>query len=259
MTFLLDWTQLHTLGELQRWSGYFPCRTNATQVHNDPMTAIVAVHTPDGFIIGADGRRMDREVITTEQAKKLFWFESETIRLVYAWSGTTQTFAKNNEILHDVFAASETILPIAAFSGKDSFASFVDVFCKVLYKTLPARITNMSREELARVLFVGYFQGQPCSAKIELLYSNSFLTPDVEIHIPAQFYRSIFSGAESVFLKSYANCEPQSSAEAIDFVRNYIQDCVDSPAPDCIGIGGHIHIAELTPERFSWVVSPITE
>jgi hypothetical protein len=144
---------------------------------------------------------------------------------------------------------------MAAQSGSDSLSSFVSTFLANLTTKLPFQMINMPQEELARVLLVGYFQRQPFSIQIQVLYPLSFLMLRPEIHFPAQSHKTIFSGAESVF-SHYANLNPESGTEAINFVHQYIRDCADSSSPDCAGIGGHIHIAELTPDRVRWIIAP---
>src|SRR5258708_462742 len=205
------------------------------------MTAIVVVHTADGFVIGADGRRFDSKtgIFETDDARKVFLFESEAVRLAYAWTGTIAASDKDG-LVYNLQAASEEILPQAAKSDGSNFASFVSVCCTALAAKLPVQITNMPKAELARGIFVGYFTGEAFSLQIRILYPCSVRMALPQIHFPAQYHKSIFSGAESAFSSKYANWNPQSGAEASKFVREYIQDCVDSSNPDCAGIGGHI-------------------
>ena len=96
------------------------------------MTAIVAVHTVDGFAMGADGRRFDSKTnaLETDEAQKVFLFDSETTRLAYAWAGVTQTSNKDG-LLYDLLAASQEILPVAAKSGRDNF-EFPEDCCAIL-------------------------------------------------------------------------------------------------------------------------------
>ena len=117
---------------------------------------------------------------------------------------------------------------------------------------------NMDREELARAVFVGYFGSQPFTLQIQVLYPAAVLMiyPS-EIHMPPQHHKTIFSGAESIY-PPYADRKPQTSAEAISFVHEYIQDCVDSDNPDCAGIGGHVHIAEIKRQESRWIIPPLT-
>ena len=221
------------------------------------MTAIVAVHTVDGFAMGADGRRFDSKTnaLETDEAQKVFLFDSETTRLAYAWAGVTQTSNKDG-LLYDLLAASQEILPVAAKSGRDNFAFFVSGFCAALSTKLPTYMINLPKDELARGIFVGFFQGKPFSVQLQILYPCTTLLVLSEVHIPADYHKSVFSGAESIYPK-YETLKPKSGADAIDFIHKYIQECVDSSNPDCAGIGGHIHIAEIKPDQSRWIIEPI--
>jgi hypothetical protein len=47
-----------------------------------------------------------------------------------------------------------------------------------------------------------------------------------------------------------------TAQEALKFVSDYIQDCIDNPEPDCFIVGGRRHIAHLDSDGFSWVEEP---
>ena len=64
-----------------------------------------------------------------------------------------------------------------------------------------------------------------------------------------------FSAAKSVS-DALPKCSAQSEEEAIEFVRNYIQTCIDSGESDCRDMGGRAHLG-ITASGFSWVVAPI--
>jgi hypothetical protein len=53
-------------------------------------TAIVYAWTPDGFVIGADGRRSNLEGAheIQDDVQKIFSVKRDGLRLVYAWSGS---------------------------------------------------------------------------------------------------------------------------------------------------------------------------
>jgi hypothetical protein len=178
------------------------------------------------------------------------------IRLAYAWTGSTEASDRNG-LVYDFRAATEQSLPWAARLGGAGFHSFVSEFRHRLSNTLPQCMINLPREELTRGIFVGYFQGQPFTVQIKVLYPATVLMVHPVVQIPVGFYKIVFSGAESVY-PPYADTNPQTSAEAIDFVQKYLQDCVNSSNPDCVGIGGHIHIAEVTPREIRWVIPPIS-
>jgi hypothetical protein len=253
--------------------GYFPLEEFATyenfgQNDRDMSTAIVSVYTSDGFIIGADGLRKNTDGSdVTKTARKIFLFESEITRLAYAWSGTTQVFDSNNQSVFDFMGVSEPILRIADLLGGIDFAAFVNIFRRMLLVTLlQSRLTNNGRivgtypeDEIAGVLFVGYFNQQPCMAEIMVCHQNLLLLePTIKtLVIPAKPNCNIFSGSKSLN-RAWPKCKARSGAEAIDFVRKYIQACADSSEADCDDIGGHIHIGQITPEGFTWIDPPVS-
>lgn len=251
--------------------GFFPLEKMPTLVnfrHNSlGMTAIVSIYTSEGFIIGADGlRKSTNGTVVTQTARKLFPFESAGIRLVYAWSGTTQVLDSSNQSVFDFRAVSEIILKSVALLGANNFTTFIEMFRKLLYITLQQSwLTNkgtvtgiFSNSEIARVLIVGYFNGVPCLAEVNVCHQDLvLLEPSVgKLMVPAQPGCYIFSGSKIV-CKTFPKCDAQSSSEAVDFIRGYIQSCADSGEPDCDNIGGHIHIGKITPGEFSWIDPPV--
>src|ERR1700730_9638601 len=67
------------------WNG---CEQN---VYHGRMSAIVWVYTPEGFVVGADGRRKDLVGhIGTDSAQKIFFFETSNTRGAFTWNGCTE-------------------------------------------------------------------------------------------------------------------------------------------------------------------------
>lgn len=226
--------------------------------NNRSVTAIVAVHTPDGYVIGADGRQIDSKTKTIESdtAQKIFAFESETVRLAYAWTGTTQVYATDQTCLYDLARVTKKVLPAVELFGRSSWADFIFRFCEGLRAELPACIEN-SPNEIAKVILVGFFKGVPCLAEIKIAYINFLFQPEIQIHAPDGYKKRIFTGAKSACSSRYQLCKPQNNMEAIRFVKEYLQDCIESAETDCQAIGGHIHIGVVTPIGFSWIIPPL--
>ena len=221
------------------------------------MTAIVVVHTPDGYVIGADGRQIDSKtgIIESDKAQKIFSFESETVRLAYAWTGSTELYAEDQTCIYDLGRATERILPSVELFGRSSWAEFISRFCDGLKTQLPACIENPPKE-LAKIILVGFFRGVSCQAEVRVLYPNSFFQPQVRIQSPSGHAMRVFAGAESTYSR-YQLLRPQNNAEAVRFVREYILDCIESREEDCQAIGGHLHIATVTPSGFLWTIPPL--
>ena len=107
----------------------------------------------------------------------------------------------NGALLYDVVAASKKILPASAILSGGNFSSFIANFCQSLKNYVPVQIAGMPKEELARVILVGYFWDQPFIAKVELAYRQDIFTPRDTCDIPAQAYKGVFSGSERIYQK----------------------------------------------------------
>ena len=65
-------------------------------VQLEAMTAIASVYTPDGFVIGADGRRVTPDrMVESDNTRKIFGYSAANIKAVGAWSGSL-TFEGTN-------------------------------------------------------------------------------------------------------------------------------------------------------------------
>jgi hypothetical protein len=230
------------------------------------MTAIVSVYTSDGFIVGADGLRVaaDKSTILSETAQKLFLFQTNATQLIYAWCGTTQFFGRDGNCLFDFLVQTHPLLTMASLYGPTDFVAFLHFIRTGLDTILrQSRLVKSGdsfpidlNSELARVLLVGYFKGEPCKAEIATFLQNGMLMPVTipQIQFPSQHARDIFSGSKKAFAR-FEQTYPQDRDQAIGFVRDYIQACIENPDPGQI-FGGRIHMAELNPMGFRWVDAP---
>jgi hypothetical protein len=68
----------------------------------------------------------------------------------------------------------------------------------------------------------------------------------------------LLSGSAILF-ERFDRPENTTLTLAAKSVREYTQDCVDQSftVPDCASFGGHIHVATVTRDGFSWVIPPI--
>jgi hypothetical protein len=233
------------------------------------MTAIISIYTPNGFVIGADGRRVGRnsETVITESAQKLLYFQSENTRLIYAWRGSTHFLDDQGQAMFDFLAVSEPILRISSYLERNDFGAFVAVFQRMLYAALLQSVSVVGMDffkgcddkEVAKMLLSGYFDGNPCEAEISVRHHYSgFSEPVVTaISVPPPMGCNIFSAPQSV-IDTFSKRAPESNDEAITYAREYIKAGVDSSNSDCEGVGGHIHVAKLTREEFSWVDPPVS-
>lgn len=228
------------------------------------MTAIASAFTSEGFVIGADGRQLDRDKkIFSESSQKIFNFKSRQVEVVYAWCGETSVINQSKEILYDLYAITRTTLNSAVQIAPRQFPSFIQQCCAGLYEgiiksPIVRQITNpdSTPESKARMLLNGYFDGQPFMAEFHVRETDRIRVQAERVLMPIPTpTRNLFNGCTQQN-KKYESVLPTTTLEALKLVSNYIQECIDNSDADCFGIGGHLHIAHLTPDGFYWVDAP---
>jgi hypothetical protein len=136
-----------------------PCPVRFRHNDDEMSTAIVSVYTPDGFVIGADGRRINEQsgVVDSETTQKITGFKLKRFKAAYAWSGiTTVTLVDGREF--DYKIASDCVLN-AIDDSVGSFSNLIRRFGDGLYALLISffgtRFPTVTPGDMARVLFVG--------------------------------------------------------------------------------------------------------
>jgi hypothetical protein len=133
-------------------------------------------------------------------------------------------------------------------------------------------------EELpaTQIDFAGYFNHAPCWMELQF---HPFYNPRTErlyeinpreVYPGACFVSGslivggLISCGDPRFAQFCARFDPsQSMEDATGYVNGYIEACCSragfSVDPECEGLGGHIHVAKVTPEHgFDWVVPPLS-
>jgi hypothetical protein len=233
-----------------------------------PMTAIVSTYVLEqGFVIGSDGLRIDAnsQHPITNQAKKIFLIEADGVRLAYGWAGATRLLFGDGTHF-DFIDESAKIADLMLVNRPESIEAFTDNFALEMCRQLRLRISldgrlsenasALPKKEIAKVLFVGYYNGKPYRTGASFLHTASYLQAPYRheiIEAPTRDF-NIFNGSADTWeeFKTFA-AQPESLEEASTLIRKYIQACIDNQDKyeDCKGIGGHIHIMSLTPEKFT--------
>jgi hypothetical protein len=238
-------------------------------------TAIVSVYTPEGFVIGADGLRREAGTgaVVTKTARKIFFARASNAVLAYAWAGQPilNLLTSLGSSYFDFLPVSAQIANFMESAPIHSFEEYVKRFLETFYQRLLSandgeKLTGdldilPKAELIARVLFVGYFEGLPYRAEGSIRRRQDVLIePDVEARTAPRDFK-VFSGSKLMAQKfAFAPpCAPDSLHRASALVHEYIQRCIDNPEQDaeCESIGGHIHIAEVTPRGYKWRVPPM--
>jgi hypothetical protein len=228
------------------------------------MTAIASAFTSEGFVIGADGRQLDKDKkIFTEFSQKIFNFRNRHVNVVYAWCGETRVINQSNEVIFDLYTIADAALSAAfQLAGRQFFPSIQQI-CTGIYEGIikspvVRQITNAdsSPESKARMLLNGYFGGQPFMAEFHVRETDRITVQAENCSMPLSSpTRYLFNGCARQNGK-YKNVLPTTTREALKLISDYIQECIDNSDPDCLGIGGHRHIAHLTSDGFYWIDAP---
>lgn len=235
------------------------------------MTAIASAYAPGGFSIGADGLRRDASgQVVTWNAQKLFPIHHKDFVGAYAWTGATSMFYADREPFHFIDESERAGQDMAAISIP-SIADYVGrladaVHTRLLIHNDGDRIPNLrelaNEDNVVSGLFLGYVSGEPFRAQVVFGHRNDDVLPPKLTEIvkaPANF--GIFSGSNSVWLDMKPTAtQPESLSDAVACVRSYLRACVDNRDhyADCVKFGGHVHLASVTPDGFSWIDPPIS-
>jgi hypothetical protein len=228
------------------------------------MTAIASAFTSEGFVIGADGRQLGKDnKIFTESAQKIFNFSYRHVDVAYAWCGEASAINESNEVLYDLYAITRVALNSAVQVARRQFPSFIQQSCEGIYEgiiksPIVGQITNSDStpESRARMLLNGYFDEQPFMVEFHVRETDRIRVQAERVLRPIPLpTRNLFSGCVRQN-KKYENILPATTREALKLVSDYIQECIDNSDPDCSGVGGHRHIAHLTPDGFYWIDAP---
>jgi hypothetical protein len=226
------------------------------------MTLIAAVWSPEGFVIAADGFQVATSRLATYNAQKIFHtpFHHDS-GFVYACAGTTQIGFQSGRSFGFIQATKRVTDNLSGTPFPNDPADYFNEIGGRLFQELLDSAADPDLGD-SRLLFVGYANGSPLWA--ELIFSNTgtrFYPPVLArvTHSPRQFM--VFAGSTTVYGDMQIAgklFQPVYLKEAIGMVHEYAQMCIENNTiiEDCTNLGGHIHVATITKEGFSWVIEP---
>jgi len=230
------------------------------------MTAIAIAYTPDGFVIGADGRQVNFDgTVVSENSQKIIEYSALNVRAAGAWSGTLQfdDGVSSFDIKTHTLEIAESV-KLLEFASAEEYAQTIagHLFDRFSGWLNSARGSVGSYTgEVARMALVGYVNGSPEQSSIFLNCEDGILSlPGIGSPIdPLSPRLQVFSGNKAVFLSMHAlgGSNPCSSlADCRDKIKTYIERCANQDDAAGNTIGGHIHIAAATPQGVLWLVPP---
>jgi hypothetical protein len=146
-------------------------------------TSIVGVYTPDGFVVGADGREYDIRNGRTrsENVRKIFSISDTGRVLVYAFSGQNKLRGlRATEENIDVLALTHEAVRELALSPSKSLWDYANALGSEITRALPEH----EPDELATVIYIdGYYMARPKRAQITI-HHNGEGTPQISCADP---------------------------------------------------------------------------
>ena len=230
------------------------------------MTAIVAVHTPEGYILAADGRQT-QGTITNDETVKIYHSSTRNSEVAWACYGLVSypAPALNGGCLDAVESlravTKDKNLVEHDFSSLEEYAMKIGEFLHfALVNCSP--VACYREEYFPGIVFVGNVNGKPERAKVEIQHSGcQWLAPSIASFTAHRCGLAIGYGPEIV-LHGMENSKilyaPKSLDEGQALAESYIEICIvnNEMVDECKGIGGDIHIAAVTPHGFEWKKKP---
>jgi hypothetical protein len=257
-------------------------------LHITPMpTAVIAVHTPTGFVIAADGRscRADDLSVITDTAQKVFEIKSPACALAFAVMGTAEIVAtdESGEKLNLV----EELLRLSSLQNpqrsKNLIGFMTRICCSInqsirhmkdrgridAYPDYAPQEPGLRGTTISTVLVCGYFRGYPELVEARFFHDKQTLR-DPDIRYTALGDERIYGS--TILGKLIESGDPRFSKyhvqmsafdppvqQVVEFSAKYIEAHADPAALAldpriCRAIGGRIHIATVTrQDGFRWV------
>jgi len=252
-------------------------------------TAIVRMYTPAGFVIAADGRVCDdNNVVISDATQKIFAIENDQRVLAYSFTGSAKlTPEDSDEIVFDFVAeAAKVVQDLATRKSKNlyGYAVRLSVAINALLSdgkktgripTFPTQGRPEPDERgvsICRIFLDGYYNGLASRVQIRfghedqkvaepMIFTDKIQAWDSRT-VGSQFVRELLLDRSDKTFEAY-RVTPEQFPDALSYAvataRSHIQAHGDPAAlaldaEVCRGIGGHIHIATVTPDRgFQWV------
>jgi hypothetical protein len=255
-------------------------------------TAIARLYTPQGFVVGADGRRRQEDkgvfTVASDTQQKVFPLESGDMNIAYCMAGAIVITPEDRDdlIVFDLMGESKKANETLATQRFDNLQQYAQGFAELIHEKLALiqRVRNVKLPERKRsegqpdfvichVFFDGYFRDRPQRAFARFTHENQrLLQPFVSAedlytgHVLGYgsqvMHNLVFNTDDPRFQKyrlPYRSPEKIELRDAVEMINNFIEACSSPEAAEvdperCAAIGGHISIGTVTLSKgFRWV------
>lgn len=236
-------------------------------------TAIARIYVPSGFTVAADGRELSIETgsVSSDSTQKIFGLHHRRGNLACAVTGAGR-IGESYKLSKEIPKIAATLEDCEAFN----VGEYAERIGNELKRSIDKRFSWIKNSLTIQLLLDGFIDNQPGRAKVTIrcgpfpapvgvesqeLFSGmsigfgsgiihrSLFAPILQ-HEPLRPYWAICRQEMRTLDQSTAVAHAVIAAQCDPYVA------ILDPA-HCASIGGHIHIAEITPERFSWRKPPV--
>jgi len=252
-------------------------------------TAIVRICTTEGIVIAADGFEASFLRVENQHLQKIYPIHN--LPLAYAIFGSTgMRIYPDKPIINLIEEAKKSVDALEGCSFDDLSLYAEHFSCPIqealrmkmedgsitCYPSLPEK--NEPGHTILHIFFFGYYRGIASTIDLRFFHREHVLAKpsitsiDMDIG-PPPWIRGSSIIAELLFdsdderFSAYRIAFPEKPSDltinkAAEIAANYIMACSSAVARDAdpnltMHIGGHIHIAKITPSGgFEWIIPP---
>jgi hypothetical protein len=247
------------------------------------MTATVIIYTGQGFAVAADGLELWEDPDTHrrslrpggDRVQKIFAAERKDATLAYILRGQVAS----EDRAFDLEEELRKQLSLFTATKFNNYADFLRLLASALENAIKcARQDKRLKEPLeAWISFAGYFGTHPCLVDLKFLPHPHFTNSLYEFNEPPLRHRrpmvsgppiiwDLISERDPRFAQYFVQYDKPVRSMSLREAADYAKGCIDafsSPLarqldPSCEAIGGHVHVATVTPDNgFQWVIGPL--
>ena len=261
-------------------------------VFEDGMTAIAIVGTSTGFVFAADGRLAPVEFNAPEELlalgndhqQKIFEIADPQKSLAYAITGCVidpdggfdldaVVRSQINRMSHRRFDDCRQYLRALGGTINEGINSAKQDGAIVKFPCIN-HVEQGPAWKFARILVAGYFGGLRCFSQVQFFHYDGKRS---EFAVDQYLNLIFLSGSSAVKREMYQSSDlpvvgsifPEYTKllgdnptldDAEQYAVGYVKACCSPLAleldPKCKAMGGHIHVAEITPAGLKWRIPP---
>jgi hypothetical protein len=258
----------------QRFCTLFGCYPT----QND-MTAIVRVHTQEGFLVAADGLMTHSEnpALNVENAQKIIQLDGKSRQLACCCTGISHITEDYSErvILEFLSEVRITAQRLYYRSYKDlkryAGALAAPINEKILaikregkiaeYPTAKIRLEGERSSTIVDLFLDGYFNGIPSHVSIRFHHDNQYLLEPAVSDLPLGMM--MIQGPPVPAILPLQQSGSAKLIEVLESARQYIEACSTPAARNAypeMMIGGRFHAATITRGLgFQWAIPPLSD